>query len=36
MIRVRVLSFYVVTAEASGIQQKVNEALEEISYVGYV
>ena len=36
MIKVRVLSFYIVTADANGIQQKVNEALEEINYVGYV
>lgn len=36
MINVRVLSFYIATYDANGIQQKVNEALEAISYVGYV
>jgi hypothetical protein len=36
MIKARVLSFYIATSNANSIQQKVNEVLEEISYVGYV
>ncbi len=36
MIKVRVLSFYIVTSDAHGIQLKVNEALEAINDIGYV
>ena len=36
MIKVRVLSFYIVKSDAHGIQLKVNEALEAINDIGYV
>ena len=36
MIKVRVLEFYLNVFDELFIQDKVNEALEAISYVGYV